>query len=78
MGFKARRRRVTVFWIDASVDNCWKAMDAPHGHTGECVTCGFLHRKDKDAIEIAQSYTKGLVTDIMRIPTGCVQRIEYH
>lgn len=78
MGFKPRLRRIAVHWDDATVDYGWKEANDPFHSLPAIVTTGFLVRRDSQSIEVAQSVNDhDGVTEVMRIPMGCVTRIEY-
>ena len=78
MGFKPRLRRVAVHWDDATVDYGWRDADETFRNLPEVVTTGFLVRRDKISIEVAQSMSAyDGIAEVMRIPMGCVTRIEY-
>ncbi len=77
MGWKPRHRRVAVHWDDASNDYGWKPSDDDHRCGYHVVTMGFVVKRDKEAIFVAQSVAPdGMAADVMRIPKGCILRIE--
>ena len=70
-------RLVCVAWEDSCLHEGWGPFD-PESATVLCHTVGFLMRKSRVDVAVAQSISEnGTLDALMVIPRGCIRRIRY-
>ena len=70
-------KMVHVDWIDSHGANGW-GQKVDEDFDLSCQTVGFLLKKSKDRISIAQSTSnQGSIADVIQIPMIAVKKIKY-
>jgi hypothetical protein len=78
MGFKPRRRVVTVYYEDIATIQQWHGL-GESDRTLECAVSGFLIDKDAERVRIGHHFNEyGEYAEVTSVPMGCVRRIVYH
>jgi hypothetical protein len=77
IGVSKSNRLVIVTWLDSCLHEGWGAYDPTSG-LSTCHTSGFLMRKTRQEVAVAQSISNdGNIDALMVIPRGCIKRIRY-
>jgi len=70
---------VCIEWVDSCSDGDWQSKENALTHSiSQCASVGFLVRKTKSDVLIAQSesYDTGNISGLMAIPKKCIKSIE--
>lgn len=71
---EAKQQMVMVKWVDSAAEGGWKTE--PEGGISACESIGFLIKKDRTEVIVAQSRSdRGFVSDFIAIPRSCVKAI---
>jgi len=69
---------VLVEWEDAYTNHSWKDDGDIEGlHTAKTVSCGLLKHESDECISIILNQGRGVYSDSITIPRGCIKRIRY-
>lgn len=69
---------VLVEWEDAYTNHGWREDGDDEGlHTASTTTCGFLKKETKGYITVILNQGRGVYSDSITIPKGCIKRLRY-